>query len=618
MSLEQNPFFLKKKYGDLHTATEVTQAARRKEARTGERVPQDPAARIQNYLDRFKEITDRKNPEERERGVEAIKRLLYRTAIVKAEDIPESYWDGQRRMAREQGHGDIEVTDELKEQQAEIIITDQKSTLDNWIEYLASQDAPYPDWLKYWTTRSVLGMGEFDKEKKAFTKRTKGTVKPFPDINREALAYVLDAVEKKYAKQHINLATLEEDDRKKFETLLKEESFPRLYAWAIEKVTPASVELLTVTDGKWVKYPKGADHMSLVESLQGHGTGWCTAGESTAQAQLQGGDFYVYYSFDEKGKARIPRAAIRMQEGSIAEVRGIANDQNLDPYIGDVVQKKMGEFPDGKAYEKKAGDMKQLTTVEKKVQAGKQLGKDELVFLYEIKSKIEGFGYGRDPRVDELRSQRNPMVDMPVVFECEQKQIARSPQEVNELTKAYVGPLFPGIFKVLGHLEHVYTAFPEGRIVQYNVEIGGQTEKQLEAALERAGFKISDYARHMMKQKEFKTAKDPEQADLVRLQVGDLFGDQDAHTTDDIYKKADQLGLELCPAEVGPHLRLKLKDQPMGEWFRIAMKQITAPGGSLSVFSLEHGDGGLWLSYYWTGPTREWDPEDRFVFRLRK
>ncbi len=618
MSFESNPFFLKKKYGDLHVSEEVAQTTHRTETRTGEKVSQDPSARIQNYLDRFKEIVDRKNPEERERGIEAIKRLLYRSAIIKPENIPESYWEGQRRMAREQGHGDIDVTEDVKKQQAEIVITDQKSTFDNWIDYLASEDAPYPDWLKYWTVRSVIGMGEFDKEKKAFTRRSKGTVKPFPDINREALAYVLDAVEKKYAKQHINLAILEEDDRKKFDQLLKEESFPKLYAWAIEKITPASVELLTVTEGKWIKYLKGTDHMPLVESLQGHGTGWCTAGESTAASQLGGGDFYVYYSHDEKGNARIPRAAIRMYGDGIAEVRGIAPDQNLDPYIGDVVQKKMAEFSDGKAYEKKAGDMKYLTAIEKKVKVGTALNKDELVFLYEIHHEIEGFGYQRDPRVNELRSQRNSEVDMSVVFECEQKQIARSPQKVNEFTKAYVGPLSPGIFKTVGHLEHIYTSFPESRITRYNIEIGGQSEKQLEIALERAGMKISDYALHMMKQKELKTAKDPEQIDLVRLTVGDLFNDQKAHTTDDLYKKAEELGLELCPAEVGPHLRLQLKDQPMGEWFCIAMKQISVPGGSPDIFDLLRVGDGMWLSNDWANPASEWDPRYEFVFRLRK
>jgi len=272
----ENPNFLKKKY-DLHNAPEVESAAKRTEVRTSEKVSQDPSDRIQNYLNRFKEITDREDPEKREHGIDALKRLLYTKVIIKPEEIPEGYFENQRRLAREQGHGDIEISDENKERLSETIITDQRSSLDNWIDYLSSEDATYPDWLKYYAFRSIVGMGEYDKAKKQFTKRSTGTTKPFPDLNREALAYVLDAIEKKYKGEHINLEALEQNDKAQLEKLLQGENFPKLYAWAIEKVTPASIDRLAVTKGKWVKYDQNSDHMPLVESLQGHGTGWCTA-----------------------------------------------------------------------------------------------------------------------------------------------------------------------------------------------------------------------------------------------------------------------------------------------------------------------------------------------------
>lgn len=312
--MERNPEFLKEKYG-LHNAPEVEAAAERTKIITGEKVSQDPSARIQNYLNRFKEISERSDPEKRERGLDALKRFFHQKFVIKPEEIPESYFETQRRIAREQGHGDIEITDGARKQVAEIIIADQESSLDAWIDYLASPDATYPDWLKYYATRSVLSMGEYDKEKKQFSKRSKGTTKPFPDLNREALAYVLDALEKKYQGKKIDLESLDEQDKVQLETLLKAENFAKLYAWAIEKVTPASPEQLAGTNGQWVKYDQGSDHMPLVKSLQGHGTGWCTAGESTAQTQLKAGDFYVYYSLDQQGKPTIPRAAIRMQEG---------------------------------------------------------------------------------------------------------------------------------------------------------------------------------------------------------------------------------------------------------------------------------------------------------------
>lgn len=610
----ENPNFLKKKY-DLHNAPEVESAAKRTQKRTNEKVPQAPEFRIQNYLNRFKEIVERKDPGKREMGINALKHVLYDKFVIKPEQIPESYFDNQKRIAREQGYGDIEITEETKKHLTEVIITDQKSSLDTWVDYLSLQDAVYPDWLKYYAFRSVLNIGEYDKEKKQFTKRSNTSVKPFPDLNREALAYVLDVIEKKTKQEKINPDNLNLNEQQEFEKILQSENFAKLYAWAIEKITPASKERLVDAKGKWVKYNQGSDHMPLVESLQGHGTGWCTAGESTAQIQLQGGDFYVYYSNDEHNKPTIPRVAIRMQGNEIGEVRGVAPDQNLDPYINDVVKQKLQEFPDGKLYEKKQADMKKLTEIDNKNQAEQPLTKDDLIFLYEINSPIQGFGYQTDPRIEEIRKTRDPEQDAPIVFECGPNQIAHKLEDINQNTKAYIGPLFKGIFQL--NLEYIYTSFPEGKIRKMETIIGGKTKQELIKELQEKKINISNYAKQMMDNKDFTTSKKSEQIDLIRLTVEDL-GFLNGATTQEIYEKAQELGLELCPAETGPNIRLNYLDQPLGEWFRIAMKQITDVDGNPNVFDLCRADDGLWLDVSWANPGYRWDSDYWIVFRLSK
>jgi len=620
MEINVNPenLLLKNKY-DLHKQPEVEFAAKRKLARTGEKVPQDPLLRIQNYLNRFHEITDRTNPKEREHGIDAVKRLLHSKHVIKPEEIPEGYFENQRRLARELGHGDIEITKEARDQLTEVIIADQQSSLDKWIDYLSSSDAPYSDGLKYYALRSILAMGDYDKEKGAFTQRSKGTVKPFPDLNREALAYVLDAIGKKYKGYDIDLSKLEETDRPEFEKLLQSENFAKLYAWAIDKVTPATLEELSATNGRWVKYDQGSDHTPLVESLQGHGTGWCTAGESTAQAQLQGGDFYVYYSMDRSGKPIIPRIAIRMEQDRIAEVRGIAPDQNLDAGVTQIVEDKLREFPDGELYKKRVYDMKLLTAVEAHVKDSTILTAEELRFLYEIDSSIEGFGYQRDPRIKELRDGRNSDQDMLVIFDCESSEIARNADQIRENTKAYVGPLEPGIFDKIRKygIEHIYIKFPEGMIRIQDLEIGGKSAEELKSQLSAEGIKINNWANDMLQNHDFTTLAESQSLSTVRLKVWDL-GLTGSSTTDQIYAKAKELGLELCPAEVGPHLRLKYKDQPMDEWLYIGMKQITDSDGLPFVFGLYRGADGLWLDGLWANPDNTWLPGDEFVFSLRK
>ncbi|HLW02716.1 MAG TPA: hypothetical protein VKT82_28940 [Ktedonobacterales bacterium] len=160
----------------------------------------------------------------------------------------------------------------MKRQNTEAIIADQRASLDTWVDYLSSSDAPYPDALKYWILRNVFSLGSYDKGKSVFQQRSKGTTKPFPDLNREALAYVVDAVDKKYRRQPIDLSSLAMEEQDRFKILLQGENFAKLYAWAIEKVIPAKNESLATIQGSWVKYNQGTDHMPLVTSLQGHGT----------------------------------------------------------------------------------------------------------------------------------------------------------------------------------------------------------------------------------------------------------------------------------------------------------------------------------------------------------
>lgn len=646
---------LKNKY-DLHKSREVDIAARHTQLRTGERLPQDPLSRIQNYLNRFHEIIDRGGPRRREHNLDLIKGKFYSRYVIKQDEVPEAYFENQKRLAREQGHGDIEITPQMRNQFAEVIIADQRSSLDKWIDYLSSPDAPYSDGLKYFTLRSVLNLAEYDKERRTFPQRSKGTTKPFPDLNREALAYVLDATLKKYRGQNIDLSTLEESDAREFERLLASENFAKLYAWAIEKVTPASAEELTATKGEWVKYTQDSDPIPLVQSLQGHGTGWCTAGESTAATQLQAGDFYVYYSLDREGKATVPRAAIRMEGNRIAEVRGIAPEQNLDSGAVTIVEEKLKEFPDGKSYQKRVMDMRHLTDIENRIRDGQDLSSPYLIFLYEIEAPIEGFGFQKDPRIEEIRARRKPEEDMPIVFGCSKDQIARNVNEIRPDTKAYVGPLVPGIFTRLGMIEHVYTSFPEGKIHMEPLEIGGRDFKtpfvELEEKLNikdgltwnrareiveqaRTGsvqisrdtlellsqladkqINVSGYALDMLKSANFITLPNTENLWTVRLKVQDLA--RRTPTTDEVYARAAELGLGLCPAELGVYQRLKDTNQPVGGWYWIAMKQIADRHGHPDVFMLGRLGDGLWLDGLWANPSSEWHPEDGFVFGFRK
>lgn len=619
---------LKNKY-NLHATPEVRTAARFTRIRTGEKVPQDPNAQIQNYLDRMQEIFSPNfdDPE----GRDVLKQRILDRYTTKFEDIPESYWRGQEKILRESGQmGDYNrYSDEeklkWKRELSQGLLDDQRASLKQWIDYFASSDSSYllPS-MKYWVFRNIVKLSEFDKEKGEFPERSKGTVKMFPDINPEALAYVNDAVIKKLNEEGFEFGKfafdLTSEQKEKFQQALSRENFAQMYAWANEQIAPIPHHLLPVTAGTWIKYDKGSDSQPLVSSIRGKGTGWCIAADSTAQNYLQVGDFYVYYTNDENNNPTIPRLAIRMEGNNISEVRGIDHRQNVDPYMPDILLQKLEEFPDKANYLKKASDMEHLTEIDNRVQAGLPLSVSDLTFLYELNSPIEGFGYDKDPRVEEIRSQRNPEEDMLAIFDCEPQQIARSASEIDENTRVFVGELSPGIFQTLKNfnIEHIYTAFPEGKIRFDSVEVEPKDGRVYEKELKDAHINVAVFALSMMKKKEFKTLTRPETVNLVRLSVRDLDTGNDYPTATEVFKRAEELGLTLCPPETGPAYRLKYQDQPLGDWLYVGMEPITDSEGNPSVFLLVRDENGLWLSSYWANPDDEWDPEDEFLFSSSK
>ncbi len=196
------------------------------------------------------------------------------------------------------------------------------------------------------------------------------------------------------------------------------------------------------------------------------------------------------------------------------------------------------------------------------------------------------------------------------------EQIARNLAQININTKMYLGKLEPSMFvKLPDHVEHICISLPEVGIRRSSLEIGGKTKEELKKELRENGIKTSPEVEYMIDSPDFITLENKENIKLVRLKIKDL-GFTESANTDQIYDKARELGLELCPPEVGLYQRLKDKDQPFNEWYRIAMKQIAGRGGYLGVFNLGRRGGGLWLNDDWADPRDKLDPETEFVFRL--
>ena len=367
--------------------------------------------RLLDYFNRLEEVHKRVAESKSKTGENMLKNFYYDLYVIKPENIPEAYFQNQVRIARERGMGNITLTEEDRKRYADAAIEDQKLTLDKWIDYFLydEEGKSWEMWEKYWVFQGLQSLGKYDKETKKFAKRDDTTVYPFPPVEKECISATIHLMEE-YVKS--------KNGDEEIKSALGRGDFKQLYEYSIKQSMLKGEYQSKTIEGEWVKYEQGSDYHILRESLQGYYTGWCTAaGESFARDQLAGGDFYVYYSLDENGDAKVPRIAIRMHgKAKIAEIRGIADGQNMESEMMPILNKKLDEFPDKDNYLKSVHDMELLTLIDRKVSHNMELSVDEIRFLYEIDGKIIGFGYKKDPRINEIKQKRNKAKDYTLMF----------------------------------------------------------------------------------------------------------------------------------------------------------------------------------------------------------
>ena len=451
---------ISKVYTNLHNSDRVLKASN---------VSDKKRERLLKYFERLEELHNRVSETRSVNGEKLLKSFYYDLYVIKPENIPDAYFQNQVRLAKELGYGNIKLTAEAKKGMIEEVIDDQKETLDKWIEYFLydEESKSYEMWEKYWVFQGLQNLGKYDKETSKFSKRDKSTVYPFPPVEREYIFTTLKLME-----DFLKDKKGEEDIKQALST----GNFKLLYEYVIKQSFLKGEHQSNSTDGKWIKYEQGSDYNILRDSLQGYYTGWCTAaGENFAKDQLAGGDFYVYYSLDENGEAKVPRIAIRMDgKDKIGEIRGIADNQNMEPEMMSILEEKLKEFPDRDKYLKKENDMKLLTLIDKKVNDNIDLTLEELKFLYEIDGQIIGFGYRKDPRIEEIKRKRNERKDYSLIFNVKEEEVALSQKEwLNN----------PEKFKALpGSIDSLYLTSAEGLVLPQLV--GGNIELRSLASAE--------------------------------------------------------------------------------------------------------------------------------------
>jgi hypothetical protein len=127
--------------------------------------------------------------------------------------------------------------------------------------------------------------------------------------------------------------------------------------------------------------------------------------------------------------------------------------------------------------------------------------------------------------------------------------------------------------------------------------------------------KIDNCANDILRSPQFTLTLIETEIQLVCVSVSDL-GFKEGATYQNIYDKAKEFGLEFCPSEAGPQLRLQYKDQPVGEWLRVAMEPIADSEGNLHLFDIENDEEDLFLYSYCGNSNSFWGANYHFVFKF--
>lgn len=154
-------------------------------------------------------------------------------------------------------------------------------------------------------------------------------------------------------------------------------------------------------------------------------------------------------------------------------------------------------------------------------------------------------------------------------------------------------------------------------VIRFSVTSDGTTGEQWITRLESKGFRVSDYAKIILRSKSFK----PTSGVTTEITVlkGEIFSDND-RITKNIRKEAKNRKLSTPNAEVACFIREKFSDkelEAMGLYLIVTMHEpIKDSVGDPILLNAHRGGTGSWLGAYYDSPDNEWSRSHGFAFVL--
>ena len=382
--------------------------------------------------------------------------------VMDYEDIPDSYWKQQEQILRDNGQG-RELSRYEKEILADDLIEKQRESITSWTNYLGDKNCPYPLWFKVYAFDGISKMSNaLNLDDADYSRRDNTTALSFPKLNAEILAKVYRQINNFYGVDKEDWLSKNSDDEK-LVSLVKSANFPKLYAKELidTKVILKTPERTEDVHGDWFEYKLGDEEeiASLAE-----GTRWCVVDPNVAHNYLTYGRYgnpeedddyddeddnyededynddyddedwedddqeeehddndikvenpeakFIIFRLEDPNSPGVyasnGSASIRLgPDGKVAEISGLNEGQAVEDALVPIVKEKTLSLPGGEKYLQKFDDKQALIRLDKKMEKGEDLTKEELSFLYELDRPIATLDtYNEeDPRIPELKEK---------------------------------------------------------------------------------------------------------------------------------------------------------------------------------------------------------------------
>ena len=347
--------------------------------------------------------------------------------VMDYEDIPDAYWKQQEQILRDNGQG-RKLSEYEKKILADDLIDKQRQSITSWANYLSDKNCPYPLWFKVYAFDGISKMSNaLNLDDADYSRRDNTTALSFPKLNAEILAKVYRQINNFYGVDKEDWLKKNSDDEK-LVSLVKSANFPKLYAKELvdTKVILKTPERTEDVHGDWFEYKLGDEEKiaSLAE-----GTRWCVVDPNVAHNYLVYGEYghskstgsdkesnskakFIIFRLEDPNSPGVyasnGSASIRLDpNGIVDEVSGLNDGQAVEDALVPIVKKKALSLPGGEKYLQKFDDKQALIRLDKKMEKGEDLTKEELSFLYELDRPIATLDtYNEeDPRIPELKEK---------------------------------------------------------------------------------------------------------------------------------------------------------------------------------------------------------------------